>query len=134
MSRNRRRKLNDVSFTIQAGGQHAPLHPSSCKMINIERDVCKFNGKRYRRFSYRECARIQSFPDSFKFSGNLIDKYRQIGNAVPPLLSFMIAAQIPVKIEEFDYEFTPVSIGYDQIISTEIDKIMPFSPTQGGFS
>lgn len=36
-----------------------------------------------RPFSYRENARLQSFPEDWEFSGNLSDKYRQIGNAVP---------------------------------------------------
>jgi len=35
----------------------------------------------------RECARIQSFPDEFKFSGGMVSQYYQIGNAVPPKLS-----------------------------------------------
>jgi len=40
----------------------------------------------YRRFTTREAARIQSFPDSFQFAGSEADAYRQIGNAVPPVL------------------------------------------------
>lgn len=36
-----------------------------------------------RPFSYRENARIQTFPDDWHFCGSLIEKYRQIGNALP---------------------------------------------------
>ncbi len=45
----------------------------------------------YRRFTPREAARIQSFPDSFEFAGSESDAYRQIGNAVPPVLFWHIA-------------------------------------------
>jgi DNA (cytosine-5)-methyltransferase 1 len=36
-----------------------------------------------RRLTVRECARLQTFPDTFRFCGTLLDKHRQIGNAVP---------------------------------------------------
>lgn len=47
-----------------------------------------------RTISVREAARLQSFPDSFTFSGNMGDCYRQIGNAVPPLLAWAVAATV----------------------------------------
>lgn len=127
MSRNRKKEFNETSFTIQAGGQHAPLHPKSCMMVKIKKDVCRFSGKRYRRLSYRECARVQSFPDSFKFSGGLMERYKQVGNAVPPLLSFMIASKIPIKIEDTKSELTSASMDYLKIISTEICNTAPIS-------
>lgn len=48
----------------------------------------------YRRFTPREAARIQSFPDSFQFAGSEADAYRQIGNAVPPVMFWHIAKSV----------------------------------------
>lgn len=45
----------------------------------------------YRRFSPKEAARIQSFPESFKFVGSQGDAYRQIGNAIPPVMMWHLA-------------------------------------------
>ncbi len=42
----------------------------------------------------RESARLQSFPDDFIFYGNKSQQYKQVGNAVPPMLGFVIANQI----------------------------------------
>ena len=50
-----------------------------------------YNGQR--RMTGRELAAIQTFPDDFAFQGNNSSVYRQIGNAVPPLLAFHIANQ-----------------------------------------
>jgi DNA (cytosine-5)-methyltransferase 1 len=47
-----------------------------------------------RSITPREAARLQSFPDDFEFIGNMGDKYKMIGNAVPPLLSETIAKAI----------------------------------------
>ena len=48
----------------------------------------------YRRFTPREAARIQSFPDEFEFAGSETDAYRQIGNAVPPVLFWHVTKQV----------------------------------------
>ncbi|MDQ7025541.1 MAG: DNA (cytosine-5-)-methyltransferase [Anaerolineae bacterium] len=48
------------------------------------------NTELYRRFTPREAARIQSFPDDFKFVGSDGDAYRQIGNAIPPVVMWHI--------------------------------------------
>lgn len=53
-----------------------------------------YDSEQARMISIREAARLQSFPDTFLFSGNMGDCFRQIGNAVPPLLSWAIAARL----------------------------------------
>ena len=67
---------NLPSFTIDAGHNH------------------HFHYKANRVPTVRECARIQSFPDSFVFLGNKTSQYRQVGNAVPPLLAEVLAKRI----------------------------------------
>lgn len=98
MSRNRVRSWDEVSFTIQAGGRHAPCHPQAPKFQFVEQNVRIFvPGKEelYRRLSVRECARIQTFPDTFKFYyKNIADGYKMIGNAVPVRMANVLAKKI----------------------------------------
>ncbi|MFA6759961.1 MAG: DNA cytosine methyltransferase [Sulfuricurvum sp.] len=98
MSRNRVRGWNEPSFTIQAGGRHAPLHPQAPKMEFVEQNKRVFvagSEHLYRRLSIRECARIQSFPDEHRFYySNLMAGYKMVGNAVPPYLAYHLAKSI----------------------------------------
>jgi DNA (cytosine-5)-methyltransferase 1 len=98
MSRNRVRSWDEPSYTIQAGGRHAPIHPDAPKMIKVGKDKMKFDSKskdKYRRLSVRECARIQTFPDDFIFFYEKIsDGYKMVGNAVPVKLAEEIAKTI----------------------------------------
>ena len=102
LSRNRVRSWDEPSFTIQAGGRHAPMHPSAPKMVKVEKDKFTFVPEfkdTYRRLSIRECARIQNFPDDFEFIyDSLGDGYKMIGNAVPVELARRLAISIKEQI------------------------------------
>lgn len=101
MSRNRVRAWEEPSFTIQAGGRHAPLHPSAPKMEIVGKDLRKFvEGHEYRRLTVREAARVQTFPDEFIFHyKNVLDGYKMIGNAVPVEFARRLANVIKSDIE-----------------------------------
>lgn len=104
MSRNRVRSWEEPSFTIQAGGRHAPIHPKAPKMKFIEQNKRVFQpGKEslYRRLSVRECARIQTFPDNFIFKyENIADGYKMIGNAVPVKFARHLAVKIASDLKK----------------------------------
>ena len=69
--------------------------PSTTVFAHLEKDGNRFiHPNQARTYTPREAARIQSFPDDFIFEGTMSKKFRQIGNAVPPLLSFNIASCI----------------------------------------
>lgn len=74
----RRFALGEIAGTLTASAQ-----PETCGIVHpIEP----------RRFTVREAARIQSFPDDFRFpSKNIADAYKVIGNAVPPVMGWVIA-------------------------------------------
>lgn len=59
------------------GKQGRVLHPEQNRVISV-----------------RECARSQGFPDGYSFYGNIVDKYRQVGNAVPPPVAAAIGLEI----------------------------------------
>lgn len=55
-----------------------------------------------RTFTVREAARIQSFPDDFIFEGSRTDQYKQVGNAVPPLMAEAVAKAMREVLREID--------------------------------
>lgn len=99
MSRNRVRSWEEQSFTILACDRHIPLHPQAPKMLNssdkLQKEFVTGYEHMYRRFTIRECARIQTFPDEYEFLySNIRDGYKMVGNAVPVNLAYTIAAAI----------------------------------------
>lgn|GEM_PF-192795 len=100
----RRFKLDEPSFTIMTA-------PSS-----KQADRC--HPYEVRPFSYRENARIQTFPDDWVFCGSLSSKYRQIGNAVPVSL----AKDMGIKAHELLDRYYAVSSKEDTRMATRGDK------------
>ena len=121
MSRNRVKSWDEQAFTVQASGRQCQLHPQAPKMLFVDKNKRIFvRGQEhlYRRLSVREIARIQGFPDSFKFLYNYIDDaYKMIGNAVPVNLAFEIAlaikkALLAVNLEKI-YMQTKCEVQYE---------------------
>ena len=106
MSRNRVRGWDDQSFTIQAGGRHAPCHPQAPKFQFISQNhrIYKPGHEHlYRRLSVRECARIQTFPNDFIFYYDKIAAgYKMIGNAVAVNFAEILAKQINLTLKQLD--------------------------------
>ena len=74
-----------------------PKRPSRTLTAHIGKDTYShihYDSRQARTISVREAARLQSFPDGFQFAGAMNAAFRQIGNAVPPLLAFALAKQI----------------------------------------
>jgi DNA (cytosine-5)-methyltransferase 1 len=99
----RRFSLDEINGTITASAQ-----PENCGILHPFKD---------RRYSVREIARIQSFPDDFIFpSRNMNNKYKVIGNAVPPVLAHIIAKtllnHIHISLEKNDTEIEEVLAVY----------------------
>ncbi|RWF68468.1 MAG: DNA cytosine methyltransferase [Mesorhizobium sp.] len=71
-----------------------PGKPSRTLTAHMGKDTYShihFDGRQARTISVREAARLQSFPDGFFFAGAMNAAFRQIGNAVPPLLGLAVA-------------------------------------------
>ncbi len=102
---------------IKQGKNHASLpkkyqlkggYPNIYGRLNLNRPADTITGNcgcvsapgrfihptKHRAISVREAARLQSFPDHYRFFGSMKDRYKQIGNAIPPLLAFALAKAI----------------------------------------
>ncbi|RWX43267.1 DNA (cytosine-5)-methyltransferase 1 [Candidatus Electrothrix aarhusensis] len=92
------RRVADGTPTEKRGGP-----PSGLKRLRADQPCLTITGAATRELIHptqnrpltlRECARIQTFPDSFTFCGSASERVRQIGNAIPPLLAFIFANHI----------------------------------------
>ncbi|MFW5702604.1 MAG: DNA cytosine methyltransferase [Candidatus Dojkabacteria bacterium] len=100
MSRNRKRGWEEVSYTIPAMAKQVTLHPSSPDMRKVGKDKWEFgDSNETRRFSWQEAALIQTIPKQVEFQGNLLSKYKQIGNAVPVNLASHMAKQLKLTLD-----------------------------------
>lgn len=68
--------------------------------LNSTDPVLKIND-RYRRFTPREVARIQSFPDSYKLVRAEGTQYKALGNAIPPVLMWNVGMKLANALSEF---------------------------------
>lgn len=92
MNKGRVQDLDEPCNTISAHLSKVSLN-STDPVLMVE--------SRYRRFSCREAARIQSFPDSFRFeSVSDVRQYKAIGNAVPPVMMWHIANSLQKAIAD----------------------------------
>ncbi|NKF50792.1 DNA cytosine methyltransferase [Shewanella sp. WXL01] len=79
-----------------------PDQPARTLMAHLGKDSYShihYDSSQSRTISIREAARLQSFPDGFKFAGSMNPAFKQIGNAVPPLMSYHVAQCIREKLE-----------------------------------
>ena len=91
MNKGRAQDLNKPCNTV---GSHL------AKVSLNSTDPVLLDGGRYRRFTPREVARIQSFPESFKLIGVEGAQYRALGNAIPPVMFWYVSHQLCQLLKE----------------------------------
>lgn len=93
---------------------------------------CNLHPEQNRVMSNREAARLQSFPDDFVFQGSKTSQYKQIGNAVPPLLACMVSSLIKPYLTSYNFVdlFAGcggmsegfIMNGFNMLVANEVDK------------
>ena len=86
--------------------------PARTLMAHLGKDSYShihYDSEQARTISVREAARLQSFPDGFRFSGTMNPAFRQIGNAVPPLMARALAESIMTALRGVQGQYDNVS-------------------------
>jgi DNA (cytosine-5)-methyltransferase 1 len=91
MNKGRAQDINKPCNTV--GAHLAKVSLNSTDPVLME-------GERYRRFTPREVARIQSFPDDFELVGSEAAQYRALGNAIPPVMLWYVAKAVKEELQE----------------------------------
>ena len=119
LSENNGWKLKDLQKVRPDLVHHDPKHfgnrytvqmydlPGKTVVAHLHKDGNLFihpDSKQERTFTVREAARIQSFPDDFFFEGSRTAQYKQVGNAVPPLLAKACAIAIKEALDTIKKE------------------------------
>lgn len=89
-------RAQNVNFPCNTVGSHLAK-----VSLNSTDPVLKIND-RYRRFTPREVARIQSFPDDYVLSESEFTQYVALGNAIPPVLMWHVASALQNVLEEYE--------------------------------
>ena len=135
MSRNRVKSWDEQAFTVQASGRQCQLHPQAPKMVKVGENDCRFvEGQEdlYRRMTIREVARIQGFPDTFKFIyEDTNDAYKMIGNAVPVNLAYEIAVAIKLFLNGEGDKVVGIDENYESMVKSRSRKMSTSSNDQG---
>ncbi|QNK57426.1 DNA cytosine methyltransferase [Paenibacillus sp. PAMC21692] len=87
--------------------------PSPTIIAHLHKDGLAFihpDGNQARSISVREAARLQSFPDNFVFSGPQTAMYKQIGNAVPPMLAYHLASHVKQTLDVLKDSYEQVAV------------------------
>lgn len=123
MNKGRAMKLDEPCNTVSAHLAKVSLNST---------DPVFMVGERYRRFSAREAARIQSFPDTFKLeSVSQARQYKAIGNAVPPVLMWHIIRSLHKVTTIHQVNFEEIKIEYPNTI-VENTNVVAMSQMQFG--